>query len=215
MLLPPRPHVAASRRATYTKFLTDPWLGTAQRDASAASGLVLMGVRVYNPVTGRFLTTDPVLGGVAGPYSYPADPVNNADVLGQATIRLIAWGYIRAERTGKWGQSWRWIAHITFTCRGCVWGATYYVGLMVWPNDHAYWSQYGSSRGCGCGRTTFDVWLATTSWNADYLYDYWYRLEWSISYLYTGGWGPFIYPVYRTWSETKSGEAFRYGYGIV
>jgi hypothetical protein len=34
------------------------WLGTKQRAADTPGGLTLMGVRLYNPTTGRFLSTD-------------------------------------------------------------------------------------------------------------------------------------------------------------
>ncbi|GAA3485813.1 hypothetical protein GCM10018966_103460 [Streptomyces yanii] len=42
-----------------------------------------MGVRLYNPVTGRFLSTDPVYSGGANAYAYPADPINNFDLDGR------------------------------------------------------------------------------------------------------------------------------------
>ncbi len=42
-----------------------------------------MGVRLYNPGTGRFLTVDPVPGGGANAYAYPTDPVNAFDLDGQ------------------------------------------------------------------------------------------------------------------------------------
>ena len=46
-----------------------------------------MGVRLYNPATGRFLQVDPVLGGSDNPYDYARhDPVNIFDLDGrQAT----------------------------------------------------------------------------------------------------------------------------------
>jgi RHS repeat-associated protein len=59
------------------------WLGTAQRDANAAAGLTLMGVRLYNTVTGRFLSTDPVYGGNTTSYGYPTDPINQRDLDGR------------------------------------------------------------------------------------------------------------------------------------
>ena len=63
------------------------WLGTSQRDATAGSGLTLMGVRVYNPATGRFLTTDPVRGGNTTTYAYPTDPVGAFDFFGYCEDR--------------------------------------------------------------------------------------------------------------------------------
>ncbi|MGE4113587.1 MAG: DNRLRE domain-containing protein [Candidatus Nanopelagicales bacterium] len=59
------------------------WLGTAQRDATATAGLTLMGVRLYNPATGRFLSTDPVYGGNTTTYGYPTDPINQRDLDGR------------------------------------------------------------------------------------------------------------------------------------
>jgi hypothetical protein len=42
-----------------------------------------MGVRLYNPNTGRFLQTDPIPGGSANPYDYAnQDPINNTDIAG-------------------------------------------------------------------------------------------------------------------------------------
>ena len=40
------------------------WLGTKERAEDAPSGITLMGVRLYNPSTGRFLSVDPVLASV-------------------------------------------------------------------------------------------------------------------------------------------------------
>jgi RHS repeat-associated protein len=48
--------------------------------------LVLMGVRLYNPATGRFLSVDPVVGGNANPYTYPLDPINGYDPTGMMTV---------------------------------------------------------------------------------------------------------------------------------
>jgi len=59
------------------------WLGSAERSTSS-SGLILMGVRGYNPITGRFLSLDPVEGGNENAYTYPNDPVNASDTSGEA-----------------------------------------------------------------------------------------------------------------------------------
>lgn len=61
------------------------WLGGQQR-ATDSSGVMLMGVRAYNPTTGRFLQVDPVRGGSANAYEYGnGDPVNNSDPSGRVT----------------------------------------------------------------------------------------------------------------------------------
>ncbi|MFJ5712848.1 DNRLRE domain-containing protein [Streptomyces sp. NPDC093105] len=60
------------------------WLGGKQRSTETLTGLTLMGVRLYNPTTGRFLSTDPVYGGSANSYEYTyADPVNKEDLDGR------------------------------------------------------------------------------------------------------------------------------------
>src|SRR5262249_44794831 len=46
------------------------WLGTAQRASDTPTGVTLMGRRLYNPTTGRFLQTDPVQNGSATAYDY-------------------------------------------------------------------------------------------------------------------------------------------------
>jgi len=60
------------------------WLGGKQRSSDALGGVVLMGVRLYNPNSGRFLSVDPVAGGSANDYDYTnQDPVNNLDLDGR------------------------------------------------------------------------------------------------------------------------------------
>ncbi|WP_145797188.1 DNRLRE domain-containing protein [Kitasatospora atroaurantiaca] len=60
------------------------WLGAKQRSDDTPTGLTLMGARLYNPATGRFLSVDPVAGGSANAYEYVnQDPVNKLDLDGR------------------------------------------------------------------------------------------------------------------------------------
>ena len=77
------------------------WLGTKQRDASAAGGLTLMGVRLYNTTTGRFLSRDPLQGGNDNTYAYPADPINKVDLSGKFWMQTRRWNYFWTK--GKLG----------------------------------------------------------------------------------------------------------------
>lgn len=60
------------------------WLGGKQRSAETVTGATLMGVRLYDPTTGRFLQVDPVPGGSANAYDYAnQDPLNGFDLDGR------------------------------------------------------------------------------------------------------------------------------------
>lgn len=80
------PRVASSANAPYG------WLGSKRRDDSNFGGLIIMGARLYNPNTGRFLTVDPVAGGNANAYIYPADPINTSDTSGDRIFTTDIYG---------------------------------------------------------------------------------------------------------------------------
>ncbi len=62
-----------------------PFLSRADGEARGLDRLLLMGQRVYQPQTGRFLQTDPVEGGSANDYDYVnQDPVNLVDLVGES-----------------------------------------------------------------------------------------------------------------------------------
>ena len=72
------------------------WLGGKQRSIeTVANTLILMGVRLYNPVTGRFISVDPIVGGSANGYDYcSADPLNCLDLTGRG-IFGDAWDKVK------------------------------------------------------------------------------------------------------------------------
>lgn len=67
------------------------WLGGHQRSGETVTGLTLMGARLYDSTTGRFLSVDPVSGGSCNSYDYVCgDPVNMLDLDGRlAALALV------------------------------------------------------------------------------------------------------------------------------
>lgn len=81
------------------------WLGAKER-AAQATGLVLMGARVYNPGSGQFTSTDPVYGGNTTAYAYPQDPVNAVDLDG--THRVEAPASAGSCKCNSVNKNWNW-----------------------------------------------------------------------------------------------------------
>lgn len=79
------------------------WLGGAQRSAEALGGVILMGVRLYDPGHGRFLSVDPVEGGNANAYDYcTADPVNCTDLDGRWGISNLFSAVAKVAAVASW-----------------------------------------------------------------------------------------------------------------
>ncbi len=90
-------------------------------DTSAIpGGIIQMGARVYIPVLGRFLSTDPEPDGNDNAYSYVNDPINGFDLDGNA-------GFFDNIRKGvQQAAKWAWKNRETIAMLGSV-------ALMVVP----------------------------------------------------------------------------------
>jgi RHS repeat-associated protein len=120
------------------------WLGAKQRSTETLTGLTLMGVRLYNPATGRFLSTDPVQGGSANAYEYAyADPRNKYDLNGKWSLRK-KWRTFRKKSWRKWTRR---------AIRGAAWvGGAVATGAIC-----------GMTAGAGCLAAGFVLGAATGS----------------------------------------------------
>ncbi|MGA5772054.1 DNRLRE domain-containing protein [Streptomyces pseudogriseolus] len=123
------------------------WYGGQHRSGETRSNLLLMGVRLYNPATGRFLSADPVPGGSCNAYDYAcADPVNSDDVTGCATCRVPkhAWtgrSFTTVLRTTRWTYgSWQnynyhWMWDVVSGDKGPL-------PITAWKRQYRYRKQY-------------------------------------------------------------------------
>ncbi|MFJ2780824.1 DNRLRE domain-containing protein [Kitasatospora sp. NPDC087315] len=73
------------------------WLGGALRGGDSLSGLTLMGARVYDSGTGRFLQLDPLQEGSPNHYGYPVDPITMDDLTGLAWYKKYTATFSRSE----------------------------------------------------------------------------------------------------------------------
>ncbi|WP_018547295.1 DNRLRE domain-containing protein [Streptomyces sp. LaPpAH-108] len=99
------------------------WLGAKQRSSETLTGLTLMGVRLYNPQTGRFLSIDPVYGGGDNRYGYPGDPVNQFDLDGKNWFKK-QWNRFnnkrhRVGRNPNW-RSFYWSGKFAISTAGLI-----------------------------------------------------------------------------------------------
>jgi RHS repeat-associated protein len=95
-----------------------------------AGGIVLMGARLYSPMTGRFLQVDPVFGGNCNAYDYVCqDPLNKLDLNGNSAEKCTAERQLCLNVSGKGTNVTGISATVTFpTFPG---SSDYYVGCTI------------------------------------------------------------------------------------
>jgi RHS repeat-associated protein len=101
------------------------WLGKQRRFEVGVNNLIRMGVRLYDPRTGRFTSVDPIEGGSANNYDYVSgDPINHFDLDGKFCMGF--WYHCAHVNLGKALRkvakyNWRRIdISASFCAIGCV-----------------------------------------------------------------------------------------------
>ncbi|WP_327676149.1 DNRLRE domain-containing protein [Kitasatospora sp. NBC_00458] len=152
------------------------WLGGAQREADELAGLTLMGVRLYDPATGRFLQTDPLLEGSPNAYGYPVDPITMDDLTGMSWRKKWVAYFSRAEGNtigtllyvaGKISQGiskiLRKLPHWAARAAGYVLWALSYLMKKVGKQ----FLKAANKRGSHGVRFTFGIWKSSHWWVPD------------------------------------------------
>jgi RHS repeat-associated protein len=114
------------------------YLGGHERATTPSGGLILMGQRLYNPTTGRFLQPDPVPGGSANTYDYTSqDPLNNTDLTG--TFEAFGGQYLFCSSQGvcqtqlqidEQDSAYALAEVTTFVVGQCLFWSASYCGLV-------------------------------------------------------------------------------------
>ncbi|MEZ5171824.1 MAG: DNRLRE domain-containing protein [Acidimicrobiia bacterium] len=116
------------------------WHGANQRAVDDQSGMTLMGARLYNPTTSRFLQTDPIRRGSANAYEYGrGDPIVNRDLTGSFVVlggRGGEWGAVQRDWLSGWSACGAIVYGICGEHRGTVFRTSYLV--LKFSNSRIY-----------------------------------------------------------------------------
>nr|MCU0279696.1 hypothetical protein [Candidatus Nanopelagicales bacterium] len=137
------------------------WLGARLRPTEAFTGLVLMGVRLYNTITGRFLQVDPVPGGSAGPYLYPTNPVTGFDLDGKNWVTRAGKRVWRVAKT-----LWHHAVISYGACAGVCVGIAFQGGRLSASLGAGAWAGFGASLGVARRRAQQRAPYAISAWGA-------------------------------------------------
>ena len=103
-----------------------------QERATNATGLILMGARVYTPETNQFTSKDPIKGGNENSYTYPNDPINGSDFTGCFALNATAMQFV------KYGLDGVFIALGIFLCKRFVTKCIQIATALGGINDSIY-----------------------------------------------------------------------------
>ncbi|MES9602428.1 MULTISPECIES: DNRLRE domain-containing protein [Actinomadura] len=129
------------------------WLGGYQRSSETLTGVSLMGVRLYDPNTGRFLQTDPVHGGNENAYEYcTADPVNCTDLDGRISWRKLFRHFIESGVCMRLGFG-SCIKAVSISVNAAKWskglggsGITNAVRHFIWQGSLTFYLGYRAAK---------------------------------------------------------------------
>ena len=146
------------------------WLGSEQRSADALGGVTLMGARLYNSTTGRFLSVDPIPSGNENSYIYPNNPIGDSDVSGECNFfcrRLAGIADNLIASVGKALSSFFCTASgpLAVACMAVMWGVADAAGFLVGQLIRGVaivWRSVGANflEGAGTGLLSGGVWTA-------------------------------------------------------
>ncbi|MFG2558886.1 DNRLRE domain-containing protein [Streptomyces sp. NPDC048496] len=141
------------------------WLGGKQRSSETATGVTLMGVRLYDPALGRFLQVDPIPGGNANAYDYVnGDPLTGYDLDGN-----YGWHWHSPWHATRWGPLHHWYSRAR-----SGWHYYRHRARHYWHRGRTYWHRANRNhyfRACtvwggsaGGTALTYGWWAGQVDW---------------------------------------------------